>query len=97
MVMIPNVCTYHQNICTLIYGNTYMIPVHMVYWNIQWYINGLLVYGMMVSTPAKEKETKNNNYIKISKNRNNTKNIYKNALHRNESYTKNCRLNPQSC
>ena len=22
MVMIPNVCTYHQNICTLIYGNT---------------------------------------------------------------------------
>ena len=52
---------------------------------------------MMVSTPAKEKETKNNNYIKISKNRNNTKNIYKNALHRNESYTKNCRLNPQSC
>lgn len=28
-----------------------VILVHMVYRNIQWYINGLLVYGMMVSMP----------------------------------------------
>ena len=54
MVMIPNVCTYHQNICTLIYGNTSTYGV-LKY---TWYINGLLVYGMMVSMPAKEKETK---------------------------------------
>ena len=44
-----------------------------------------------------KKKRQKNNYIKIPKNRNNTKNIFKNAVHRNESYTKNCRLNPQSC